>query len=106
MGKTGRAFFVERPRIWDDLFAPHDINTEHNFEIVAEVKLGATDFGNFVTDMLADRQFIEEHCDLCLLGRVWKCLFVRQKGRPDGVLVIPADRCHVKYAAYYLSSRL
>ena len=51
--------------------------------------------------MVADRQFIEDNCDLCSVGSVWKCLLVQQKGKKDGVLVVPTDRCYVKYAAYY-----
>lgn len=101
MNTTGCAFFVDFPRTIEDLIVPHDINMEQEYEIVATAKLGAMDFENFVTDMVADRQFIEDNCDLCSVGEVWKCLLIQQNGKKDGVLVIPADRCYVKYAAYY-----
>ena len=101
VNKTGRAFFVAFPRIMEDLKVLHDIKKEQEYEIMATVKLGATDYENFITDMGADRQFIEDHCDVCSVGRIWKCLLVQQKGKKDGVLVIPIDQCFVKYAAYY-----
>ena len=60
MNKTGRAYFVAFPRIIEDLKVLHDIKEERNYEIVARVKLDATDYENFITDMVADRQFIED----------------------------------------------
>lgn len=101
MAETGRAYFVDFPRRIEDLTLLHDIDTEHEYEIAATVTLGAVDYENFITDMAADRQFIEEHCAQCSTAGVWKCLLVRQRGKNDGVLVVPADRCYVKYAAYY-----
>lgn len=101
MNRKGRAYFIDFPRIMEDLKALHDINAEQDYEIVATVKLGTIDYENFITDMVADRQFIEDNCDLCSVGSVWKCLLVQQKGEKDGVLVVPTDRCYVKYAAYY-----
>ena len=101
VSKTGRAYFVAFPRIMEDLKVLHDVKKERDYEIVARVKLGTTDYENFITDMVADRQFIEDNCELCSTGSVWKCLLVQQKGKKDGVLVIPVDQCFVKYAAYY-----
>lgn len=100
MKKTGTAFFVDFPRILDDLKRPHLIDAERPYEIVETVTLGEMDYGNFCTDMLADRQFIEDCYDLCSTGPVWKCLFVHQRGKKDGVLIVPTDGCYVKYAAY------
>ena len=51
--------------------------------------------------MIADRQFIEENTALCAQGGVWRCLLVQQRGRTDGVLVVPVDGCYVGWAAYY-----
>ena len=101
VNKTGRAYFVTFPRIIEDLKVLHDIKEERDYEIVARVKLNATDYENFITDMVADRQFIEDNGELCSIGSVWRCLLVQQKGKKDGVLVIPVDQCFVKYAAYY-----
>ena len=46
-------------------------------------------------------RIIEDNGELCSIGSVWRCLLVQQKGKKDGVLVIPVDQCFVKYAAYY-----
>ena len=101
MEKTGYAYFVESPRIIDDLKVPHPIEQETQYEIVKTVKLAKIDYENFITDMIADRQFIEENAALCAQGGVWRCLLVQQRGRTDGVLVVPVDGCYVGWAAYY-----
>lgn len=101
VARSGQAFFVAFPRRIGDLLLPHDINLEQDYEIAVSVSLGDEDFKNFITDMVADRQFIEDYYDRCAEGEVWKCLLVRQQGKRDGILLIPKDRCHVKYAAYY-----
>ena len=101
MERTGYAFFVESPRIIEDLLAPRPIEQETQYEIVKTVKLAKTDYENFITDMIADRQFIEENAALCAQGGAWRCLLVQQRGRTDGVLVVPVDGCYVGWAAYY-----
>jgi hypothetical protein len=47
--------------------------------------------------------FIEENKGLCHVNEdgVWRCLLVKQRGRSDGVLVMPDGRDYPKYAAYY-----
>ena len=101
MDRTGFAYFVESPRIIEDLLAPHPIELETQYEIVNTVKLAKIDYENFITDMIADRQFIEDYAALCSQGEVWRCLLVKQRGRSDGVLVIPIDGCYVGWAAHY-----
>ena len=101
MDRTGFAYFVESPRIIEDLLAPHPIEQETQYEIVNTVKLAKIDYENFITDMIADRQFIEENAALCAEGGAWRCLLVQQRGRTDGVLVVPVDGCYVGWAAYY-----
>lgn len=101
MEKTERAYFVDFPRRMEDLRVLHDTNAEQDYEIVATAKLRTMDYENFITDMVADRQFIEDYHELCGVGKVWKCLLVQQRGKKDGVLIVPTDRCYVKYAAYY-----
>ena len=101
MEKTGFAYFVESPRIIEDLLAPHPIEQETQYEIVNTVKLAKIDYENFITDMIADRLFIEGNAALCAQGGVWRCLLVQQRGRTDGVLVVPVDGCYVGWAAYY-----
>ena len=101
MEKTASAYFVECPRIIEDLNVPHPIEREQRYEIVKTVKLAKIDYENFITDMIADRQFIEDNASLCSQGEVWHCILVQQRGRSDGVLVVPADDCYVGWAAYY-----
>ena len=100
MELTGTAYFVREPEYLSDLIVPHLIERERPYEIVATVTLSWIDYENFTTDMLADRQFIEDHAALCERGPVWKCIFVRQRGNSDGVLVMPEDACFVGWAAY------
>ena len=100
MERTGYAFFVESPRIIEDLLAPHPIEQETQYEIVKTVKLAKIDYENFITDMIADRQFIEDNASLCSRGEIWRCILVQQRGRSDGVLVMPIDGCYVGRAAY------
>ena len=54
---------------------------------------------NFITDMLADWQFIEDYGKRCKTGGVKVCLLVQQRGRTDGVLVLPEHACFVSWAA-------
>lgn len=101
MEREDSAFFVDFPRILSDLRKPHPLESERPYEIVQTVTLGKMDYDNFCTDMLADRQFIEDYSELCSTGPVWKCILVQQRGKHDGILVMPIDGSHVKYAAYF-----
>lgn len=97
----GYAYFVERPRRLEDLQCPHLIDKERPYHTVTAVQLPKIDYENFITDMLADRQFIEDYGKRCKAGDVWECLLVQQRGRSDGVLVLPEQGCFVSWAAYY-----
>ena len=99
----GYAYFVERPRRIDDLMVPHLIEQERPYRIVTEIQLPAIDYENFITDMLADRQFIEDHGLRCKKGEIWDCLLVRRRGQPDGVLVMPEAECFIGWAAYFFN---
>ena len=99
MPETGTAYFVDFPRIVSDLQVLHALDQEKPYTIVKTISLSAMSYENFCTDMLADRQFLEDYADLCAVGEIWKCLFVHKHGSKDGVLVIP-DGCYVKWAAY------
>ena len=105
MNNTSKAYFVPDPSRLEDLIVPHLVSDELPYEIVKTITLGAIDYGNFITDMLADRDFIEENHDLCEKGKVWSCLFVRKRGQSDGVLVMPEDDSYVGYAAYIRDGR-
>ena len=80
---------------------PHPIEKERPCRIVTEIRLPAIDDESFITDMLADHQFLSDQGRRCKKGEVWDCLLVRRKGQPDGVLVMPEDACFVGWAAYY-----
>ncbi len=101
MNMTGQAFFVDRPRVLADLTDNHNLSQAHRYEIAAKITLGAEDYENFICDMLVERQFIEDNCELCSPGDPWKCLLVRKRGKSDGVLVMPKNQCFVGQAAYY-----
>lgn len=93
------AYFVKRPRVIEDLMQPHLLAHEREYLIVKTIELGKMDYENFITDMLADRQFIEDNAGLCSQGEVWQCLLIRQRGCSDGILVMPEGSCYVGWAA-------
>lgn len=101
MEATGKAYFVSDPCRIEDLQVLHLAEKERPYEIVKLVKLAEIDYENFITDMVADRQFIDDHAALCSKGEVWRCILVQQRDRADGVLVMPEDGCFVGWAAYY-----
>ena len=103
MDYFGYAYFVERPRRIEDLRVPHPIEKERPNRIVTEVQLPAIDYENFIADMLAGRQFIEDHGRRFKKGEVWDCLLVRRRGQPNGILVMPEDGCFVGWAAYFFN---
>ena len=94
-------FFAEGPRTIEDLSRPHTLEQERPFEIVKTISLSVIDYENFITDMKADRQFIEDHSTLCAQGEIWKCLLVRQRGSTSGVLVMPKAERFVGWAALW-----
>ena len=104
MDMHGYVYFVERPRRIEDLMVPHLIEQERPYRIVTEIQLPAIDYENFITDMLADRQFIEDHVRRCKKDEVWSCLLVRRRGQPNGILVMPEDGCFVGWAAYFFKA--
>lgn len=102
MEKSKRACFIRYPRTIGDLMQPHLHKHEREYQIVKTIELGKMDYENFITDMLADRQFIEDNADLCSRDEVWQCLLIQQHGRSDGILVMPEGSNYVGWAAYYV----
>ena len=100
MGKENRADFVYSPRTAEELLRPHDLNSEKPYQIVHTVSLSTMSYENFITDMLADRQFLSDYGKRCKKGEVWECLFVRRRGQSGGVLIMPEQDCFVGWAAY------
>ena len=97
------AYFVYKPRTIDELKIPHLASQEKKYEVVAEKLLSKIDYENFITDMLADRQFIEESAPKCRNADVMKCLLVRGRGEEGGILVVanfPQAPVFVQWAAY------
>ena len=101
MEKAGMAYFVKAPHRIEDLRTPHPVEEERAYKVIKQVKLAKIDYENFITDMVADRQFIEDNVALCSKDETWCCILVQQRGRADGVLVMPEDGCFVGWAAYY-----
>ena len=99
MEKTGFAYFVHRPRTADELSAPGCGGQNRAYTVVKMVTLGKIDYENFITDMKADRRFIEEYAPLCAEDDPWKCILVRQRGGGGGILVMPGDGAFVGWAA-------
>ena len=102
MEKQGKAYFVYRPRTIEDLKKPHLIEKEQPYVVTAEVVLEPIDYNNFITDMLADRQFIEDYDGARSEGQPLQCLLVRCMDARDGILVSPdpVERHFVRLAAY------
>lgn len=97
------AYFVRHPSTIKNLRVPHLYDKRKPFVIEKTVTLPVIDYENFITDLGVDRGFIEEDMDLCRVDGdgVWHCILVRQRGKPDGVLVMSEGTEYPKYAAYY-----
>lgn len=99
--KKETAYFIKNPRTQSDLKVLHLLE-EHPYEVVKKITLKKIDYENFIFDMLADRQFIEDNASLCNEGVVFRCMLICGRGRSDGILVIPDGISFVKLAAYIL----
>ena len=100
MSRKETAFFVSRPRRLTELNASHLPESEHPFQIVADVVLSAMDYENFAEDLLVDREFLEPYAELCGKGAIYRCVFVHRRGYKDGILVVPERGYFVSCAAY------
>lgn len=98
----GFAYFIERPRRIEELMCPQPIDQAREYEIVKVITLAGIDYENFITDMVADRVFLETNAHLCSKqDLVVKCLLVKCRKTDEGVLVVP-DRAWVDIAALLL----
>ncbi len=95
-----RAYFISTPRTYRDLLKPHLLEAEREYEIVKVIELSGIAYENFCEDMLVDRQFLEDNAVLCEGGDVLRCLLVKQRGKHEGILVVPQLGSYVKRAAY------
>ena len=97
MTKTGTAFFVAYPRMIEELMTVEKRGMRAEYEIVKTISLTGIDYENFITDMVADRWFLEEDSPLSGSPTV-RCLLVKQRNKDGGVLVVP-ENGRVKLAA-------
>ena len=102
------AFFVRQPFRMEDLIRPHRLDQRQPFVIEKIIDLARIDFENLITDLCVDRWFIEENKWICRVDKdgVWHCLLVRQRGKTDGVLIMPDGTDYPKFAAYYPGKEL
>lgn len=89
MSEHGRAYFVVLPRRIEDLMCPHPIESEREYEVVKTIRLAKIDYENFITDLMADRQFLEDSAELCSKGDVIRCLKIVCGRSGESVLVVP-----------------
>ena len=99
-----KAWFVFRPRIVADLSLKNPAGKWLEYRIVKTICLTGIDYEHFATDLLADRQFIEDHFTLCV--EPGDCLLIKGKRLEPELLVIPWHKCFVRYAALRPAVRL
>lgn len=97
---VGFAYFIRRPRRFEDLFIPYSVDQETPYRIDRIVELNEMNYGNFITDFLVERAFLEAE-SLPVHGVCAACVLVRQSGSKDGVLIQPECGGRVAWAAYY-----
>ena len=98
MSEHGRAYFVVLPRRIEDLVRPHPVELEREYEVVKTIRLAKIDYDNFVTDMVADRQFLEVNAALCSKEDIIRCLKITRRESGESILVVP-DHAWVNMAA-------
>lgn len=97
-----RAYFVHQPRRIEDLYGPRPLEAYTPYRVIGTVELSQMAYENFITDLLADRAFLENAAALCRTGPpVWDCVLVRQRRGSGGVLVVP-DGPFVEWAALWV----
>lgn len=101
--KASALFFFE-PRRIEDLVPSNPNGKWMQYRIVKTISLSKIEFENFTTDLLADRQFIEDNIVLC--HEKEDCFLVTDRQRSTKLLVIPWHGCFVHYAALYNPIRI
>ena len=96
---------MDDPRVWEELLRPHLLEQERPFEIVKTIPLECIDYENFITDMLVARDYLENPDEQSFRSQKWQCFFVHQRGRADGVLVMPDRDGFVEWAAWLPEDR-
>jgi hypothetical protein len=101
-GLTGRAYFVKYPSRIENLLRPHLLTDQKPYVVVRTVTLAHIDYKNFITDMTAERRFLEVCAPLCRArpDGALACVLVKQRSRKGGVLAVPDALGFVVWAAY------
>jgi hypothetical protein len=104
----GSAHFMRNARRIDDLTefrrdCIHKRASPRLFVVEKVIELSKIDYENFTSDLLADRQFIDENLSLMFTdGNVWHCLLAVQKGGFGmGVLIESKKMNYPMYTALY-----
>lgn len=106
MDNRNIAFFTERPRRYLDLFLPHFLSKEQEFIIAKRIYLSDIDYENFISDMLVEREYIE-NAAVCTAGSdgAYRCIFIGTRTSSRGVLVVPDSEGRVIKAAFFEDKR-
>lgn len=101
MATDNRALFVRRPRVLSDLIIPHRVDNRSAYEIKKRINLRPIDYENLITDMLVERNYIEESSELCTSSSdVLDCLLISQIDSNEGILIVPEENGYVRFAAF------
>ncbi|MBR4131601.1 MAG: hypothetical protein IKT99_01365 [Oscillospiraceae bacterium] len=92
-----KAYFIFLPRTAADLSIDNPAGKWKKYRIVKTICLSQIDFENFETDLLADRQFIEDNAALC--AEPGGCLLVTTRRKQQEYLILPWNGGFVHYAA-------
>ena len=92
-----KALFFFEPRRIDDLAPGNPGGKWMEFHIVKTICLSKIDYENFTTDLLADRQFIEDNIGLCIENG--NCFLITTRNHIGEFLVVPWHKRFVRYVA-------
>ena len=97
-----QAVFIWGPRTEEEMKTTSAMGALLEYEIVKTVRLGWMEYENFATDMLVDREFLEEAAEITRTspGQPARCVLVRKRFSKKGILVIPRG-AYVRLAALY-----
>ena len=91
------AYFIRWPR-WIEELRAEENGRRRPYRIVKTSRMGAMDYENFATDLLADRAFLENADGCGEEGGLVRCLCVCCPGW-ESILVLPDGAGHVALAA-------
>ena len=106
---TGTAYFLRNARTVNELenYKHQCIEKQIDakaFAVSKIIRLSRIDYENFTTDLLVDRQFIQDNIEIMYVdeNNIWNCLLIVQKDNPHkGVLVESKKKDYAMYLAIY-----